>query len=600
MNIIKRIRIENIKGKDLLEISFNDLVANQPNIIVAPNGYGKSTITKAFELSKSGKINIDINDMYCKNKNNHPKLEVELIGDYEGVYVATQDENNISRNISIGVINSRLYAKSTAKQINGRLIPNADLRVEDVVIYKDIPERTEIVYSFNDFKKDFGEKGKLFLNISKMLSDRENVGRILEIKDCIYKCMSQVGLKRRFFDFLNNCSSSGSVNKIKNAISSESIDDLRRNENVNVLFDNIDRMNCKPDNWLPVDVVFTAIQLCKVLSNNCSGNWNDFIRKVYNYLEYKEVKSAIDERLSDFNTTGRDIKTHETDGKLIVRFERAESMSNGERDILSFIVDMERFKIIFKKKVGILIIDDVFDFLDGCNMLAVQYYLVELLKSCKAKGKVLFPVIFTHLDPIAFSNYYFKKKKIHYVSFPFRLDLETDVVKMLRLRECKSLCDTEKQEIEKYYLHYIEGTYSLSEGLAKRLDEEFVCDNVSFRRMLYDEVENKYLLELSCDSIAVIAGLRIKIEEIVYKKLAVEHRSGYIEQHKVINKLNYAVGRGVDVPELFFLLQPLYNDGLHLGGNDEDVIRKIKSSYLKTHNMHIRKMIEKVFCMGNC
>lgn len=55
MNLLKRIKIENIKGKDKFEINFNELTANQPNIIVAPNGYGKSTIATAFKAAQSGK-----------------------------------------------------------------------------------------------------------------------------------------------------------------------------------------------------------------------------------------------------------------------------------------------------------------------------------------------------------------------------------------------------------------------------------------------------------------------------------------------------------------------------------------------------------------
>ena len=48
VNCIKKIRIENIKGKGNLELEFTNLTANQPNIVVAQNGYGKSTIAKAF------------------------------------------------------------------------------------------------------------------------------------------------------------------------------------------------------------------------------------------------------------------------------------------------------------------------------------------------------------------------------------------------------------------------------------------------------------------------------------------------------------------------------------------------------------------------
>lgn len=44
MNLLHRIKIENIKGKDVFEVTFVDLTANQPNIVVAPNGYGKGIV----------------------------------------------------------------------------------------------------------------------------------------------------------------------------------------------------------------------------------------------------------------------------------------------------------------------------------------------------------------------------------------------------------------------------------------------------------------------------------------------------------------------------------------------------------------------------
>ena len=58
VNCIKKIKIENIKGKGNLELEFTNLTANQPNIVVAQNGYGKSTIAKAFKLATKGKINM--------------------------------------------------------------------------------------------------------------------------------------------------------------------------------------------------------------------------------------------------------------------------------------------------------------------------------------------------------------------------------------------------------------------------------------------------------------------------------------------------------------------------------------------------------------
>lgn len=81
MNLIKRIKVDNIKGKSSFEIPFADLTANQPNIIVAPNGYGKSTITTAFKSAMHGKMKLDIRDIYQQNADNHPCLEIELLGE---------------------------------------------------------------------------------------------------------------------------------------------------------------------------------------------------------------------------------------------------------------------------------------------------------------------------------------------------------------------------------------------------------------------------------------------------------------------------------------------------------------------------------------
>ena len=99
MNLIQRIKIENIKGKSSCEVSFTDLTANQPNIVVAPNGYGKSTIATAFKAAQHGKLKLDPRDIYQQDSDNHPKLEIELLGDHAGTYTASDTESNISTNI---------------------------------------------------------------------------------------------------------------------------------------------------------------------------------------------------------------------------------------------------------------------------------------------------------------------------------------------------------------------------------------------------------------------------------------------------------------------------------------------------------------------
>ena len=155
MNILKRIKIENVKGKSQFELSFNDLNANQPNIVVAPNGYGKSTIATAFKAATHGRMKLDTKDIYQQNPNNHPKLEIEFLGDHAGVFTATDSNSNISTSISLHVISSPLYAKSTSRFFGQRATSSADLRIEDVVIYATIPQRCALTYPYQQIKRRF-------------------------------------------------------------------------------------------------------------------------------------------------------------------------------------------------------------------------------------------------------------------------------------------------------------------------------------------------------------------------------------------------------------------------------------------------------------
>lgn len=595
MNLLKRIKIENVKGKDVFEAAFTDLYANQPSIIVAPNGYGMSTIATAFKAASSGRMKLDSKDIYQQDESKHPKLEIELCGENAGVYISTDTEGEISRHVYIYTINSPLYAKSTTRGFGRNVTPTADLRVEQVIVYDNIPPKHILDYSYRSIAGEYGKKSKLFINILDMLTNSTNIGMLLEIKDSLKKCCTQVGIKSKFDCFIQGCESTGTAVNIKSNILQSEIEILRENSCISELFDCIDAMKNKPQEWSPIDTVFSAIQICKIMGRYYENGENDILKKVYAFLAYKETKEVIDERLNLFNTTGRNIRTQEDHGKLVINFDRASSMSNGERDILSFISNLTKFERGFKKNIGILIIDEVFDYLDGSNMLAVQYYLSELINRCKNMGKVLFPIIFTHLDPEVFSNYYFSKKRVHYISSAGAIDLDSIIVKMLRLRESGILTDEEKEEIEKYYIHYIGESHLLSENVATKIALDFNESNSSFRALLYNEIQDKYLLEEAYNPVMVIAGVRIKIEEIVYNQLCLSDQSEFILQHKVKNKLQYAESKGVDVPELFYLLQPLYNDGLHLGGRDEDVKRKIKSCYLKTDNLHVRRMIKMLF-----
>lgn len=97
--------------------------------------------------------------------------------------------------------------------------------------------------------------------------------------------------------------------------------------------------------------------------------------------------------------------------------------------------------------------------------------------------------------------------------------MKSFIVKMLRLRESGSLSQDEKQQIEKYYIHYNSKEYSMLHDLAVKIDRDFSYSNNQFRKQLYDEIREKYLHDKKYDPVMVIAGVRIRIEELVFNKL---------------------------------------------------------------------------------
>lgn len=71
-----------------------------------------------------------------------------------------------------------------------------------------------------------------------------------------------------------------------------------------------------------------------------------------------------------------------------------------------------------QKEKSLLLIDEVFGYLDDANLLVAQHFLLEMMKQFKASGKSLYVVILTHLDPGLFKSYRFKSFHVSYIGSP--------------------------------------------------------------------------------------------------------------------------------------------------------------------------------------
>lgn len=575
----------------MFELEFDELHANFPNLFIAPNGFGKSTIAITFEALKPNKIELYKEDFHEGREENKPVVKIEIVGDNEATLIADSTKNEISKIIDTYVINNPVYAKSTSRRIGGFSTKSAALHVEDLVLYDKIPSKSEIKYSISKFKEIYGNKAKIFSNVSEIFKSPENLSKILENHNLLEKCKKQIKPQMAIQNFINAICEDGTAKRIKEAITNEVLDIFKSNANLLQLSEIVKEFEKLPFNKNnEVDVILTTIQLVNIFKDE-----DNDIKKAWAYADYLYFRQLIDARLNLYNTTGRTIKTKESNGKLIIEFFAANKMSNGERDVLSFISHLSKFEVKFSKNIGILIIDEIFDYLDGSNMLIVQYYLSKFIDDSKNNGKIIFPLILTHLDPSVFGNYYFKKPKVHYLK-KYACISDNLMLSFLRIRSNKTFSPQIKEKIESYFLHYNPMNIQFNTEEKEIVQDSNYQESSLFYNMITNEIQKYLSGEEKYDPLKVICAIRVKVEELVYSQLPGEQeKEQYIKIHTTVKKLNYALEHDIDVDEMFFLLQPLYNDALHMDENDFIAKNKIQSACLKLDNNIVRNIVGKLF-----
>lgn len=102
MNISK-IEISNVKGiqSKVFELP---ILPNKPNILVAPNGFGKSSIAIAFDSLKRDKIELEDDFYFNRDNSNRPTLSISLTNGNH--LTANDDQNEISKAFDIFIINN--------------------------------------------------------------------------------------------------------------------------------------------------------------------------------------------------------------------------------------------------------------------------------------------------------------------------------------------------------------------------------------------------------------------------------------------------------------------------------------------------------------
>ena len=135
--MITKIAIANVKGfgSPARELNFQ-LVPGKPNIVVAPNGFGKSSISKAFDCLTEHGIELGETDFHNDDKTALPSLTVE----HDGVsYVTDRNKNDVYNHFQCFCVNSPLKSYSITRRIGGKFNQTKDyLAIEEVVLWNNI------------------------------------------------------------------------------------------------------------------------------------------------------------------------------------------------------------------------------------------------------------------------------------------------------------------------------------------------------------------------------------------------------------------------------------------------------------------------------
>lgn len=182
MNYISSIRIRNIKGWDDHKFCFDNrsVVPNKAHILVAPNGFGKSSLAIAFKSLQSNRINLAEKNFYKCNPALEPEIQIRYFdGEKDQLLQATSSKNNISSLFDVFVLNSPLQAKAI-KQNHGKYTTAiSSMKIEPIILESKIPKQSKFSYKITTVRNHFSRAFAAFLhNMETCLVDKSFVLKI--------------------------------------------------------------------------------------------------------------------------------------------------------------------------------------------------------------------------------------------------------------------------------------------------------------------------------------------------------------------------------------------------------------------------------------
>lgn len=594
---IQSVEIKNIKGFDHMGKSIRlCLKSGKINLLIAPNGWGKSSMVAAFNCLQNDSLLVPKD---LKNRN-HVGEGCSLTLDIDGrAYTADETKNEIAGVLSCQVIHCDTIVRTTTRRVGEAHIPDGYLAIQSIDIPYRVKEKRFPSYSIKKIRDEFGANGKILINRKSLFSD---VNFWLKFTEEVKSALDKMQAKHRK-DLLNQAIRSinhltGNADAIRKRIMEKGIlDALKADDNYKLIIDIL--YSIPQSEYDKFDFFY---QMNQLYINNRKE-----IKEAIAYAEFVSDKHKFTESIKTVNTTWDDmIVPKETKNrKLRVEFPHANQISNGQRDILTFTIRLMAFTVAMKKnKKYLLLIDEIFDYLDDANMVAAQYYLSKMIQHAKeTDGVELIIGIFTHLNPEHFRSFVFNKKilNILYIG-EVTQNPSANIKAFISLRQGLDRNDAKQKDLydklSTYYFHYNPDLADLNEAARDYLPRQ----NFKTTWLRGDELLkhilgelNKYLSKNDVyDPYAVCMAIRIGLEKRIYDMLGEEQRKLFLEKHDTKSRIAYAESELVNVPENVQMLSVIFNEAAHLHEKENVEVQEKPIVYKLKHPV-IRHIVEYVF-----
>lgn len=586
---IKSISVENVRGIFREKFIFDtpEMLGNKFHLLVAPNGFGKSSFAGAFSSLKPRSLKLPPSLLHKEDEANKPRIEITYSVDgVETTVKADEGSNSISKTFSIAVINSKLRPRAVAKAgFNQFAKATASLIIEPIVLVERVPKRPAKSFATPVFKQALGASGKILPNIQSFLENDLLLSGILSLPNI--GRFAQKNVWKQIDPIIGDIKTQvGTTEQLLNWVAGNKLADFQAVPELaaiaSLLADFPDLTEAKR--------FLVAYQFAKAYEEDAK-----LLNDHRDWRVYVSGKKRCEDLLKSVNSNPAwiAVSIKETKGKLVAEFPVATKMSNGQRDLLSFVAQLMKAEFELSGARAILIVDELFDYLDECNLLAAQFYVSRFVERFKSNGAEIFPLFLTHLNPEVFKHSALglgKKdiRKVHFLDKASDSSRRAGIAAMVKLRDEETL----KPFIGKHFFHYHplncdQEVLFEANGLKKTWGKSH-----RFYSYVFEEFGKYRSGGGEADFVAACVAARIAIEKHAFDQILAVDKIRFTEEFDkgTSDKLDFVEQLGGNVPESHRLLGLLYNDILH----HKEHFDYISAIVSKMKNPAIRGMMNEI------